>query len=235
MSCDICGARKDTTALRDIYATKEIAHVCTDCEALINRKLDDLRGLTVPLLHRFMDSLRRKKTKPGWRERWNRELRTGNHLDVPEGVPSALAKARELLEDAWGVIANAGHPGLGDWTGLSYVWASAAGSWRDRWLAFCRETLPQPSAEPLSGHAPPLPPVASPGQPAPAGESFVGTVMEGFARGMAARERARDELLDRANLLLLAVKSPPATLGKAIEEWHRDYLVRDYAKNGGKS
>lgn len=47
----------------------------------------------------------------------------------------------DLLETAWGVIANAGG---GDWTKESRDWQEAAAKWRDRWHDLLRQTRAPP-------------------------------------------------------------------------------------------
>lgn len=48
---------------------------------------------------------------------------------------------RDMLETAWGVIANAGHPSLGDWEGMPDGWLEAAQKWRDQWRAYTIDSV----------------------------------------------------------------------------------------------
>jgi hypothetical protein len=48
----------------------------------------------------------------------------------------ARADALDVLEAAWGIIANAGG---GDWTKETQMWQDAAARWRDRYHAILAE------------------------------------------------------------------------------------------------
>jgi hypothetical protein len=70
--------------------------------------------------------------------------KTLNKIDVARHLPPQpgpevvgelvreLRKARDLLDAAWGVIANAG-TSLGDWNSMTPEWRGAAEKWRDDW------------------------------------------------------------------------------------------------------
>ena len=66
MACDICGNNsKPLTDLREIYQTSEIKQICTDCEAVVNKKNSELLTFVLKLrsswLKKFMEE--RKITK----------------------------------------------------------------------------------------------------------------------------------------------------------------------------
>ena len=63
MACDICEARGTTlTELRQIYQTPEIKAICPSCEAIVNKKLTSIQGMTakmtIGLLCEFMQRRR---------------------------------------------------------------------------------------------------------------------------------------------------------------------------------
>ena len=66
MACDICGNNsKPLTDLREIYQTREIKQICTDCETAVNKKNSELLTFVLKLrsswLKKFMEE--RKITK----------------------------------------------------------------------------------------------------------------------------------------------------------------------------
>ena len=66
MACDICGNNsKPLTDLREIYQTREIKQICTDCETVVNKKNSELLTFVLKLrsswLKKFMEE--RKITK----------------------------------------------------------------------------------------------------------------------------------------------------------------------------
>ena len=66
MACDICGNNsKPLTDLREIYQTREIKQICTDCETVVNKKNSELLTFVLKLrsswLKKYMEE--RKITK----------------------------------------------------------------------------------------------------------------------------------------------------------------------------
>lgn len=59
MACDICDKRGTSLEpLRDIYATKDIRHICPECQKVVEDHLWKLKAMTgnilTDLLRRFM-------------------------------------------------------------------------------------------------------------------------------------------------------------------------------------
>jgi hypothetical protein len=60
------------------------------------------------------------------------EVRYAIHAEVQRRVAAARKDMGDLLEQAWGIIANAG---AGDWGNEKAEWQRAAKEWRGRWHA----------------------------------------------------------------------------------------------------
>lgn len=56
-------------------------------------------------------------------------------------APRETGEAERLLEEAWGIIANAG---AGSWGNEKADWQLAARRWRDQWLAHISAAAPRP-------------------------------------------------------------------------------------------
>lgn len=70
----------------------------------------------------------------------------------PTDTSPPVGDVADLLEAAWGVIANAGG---GDWTQETPEWAKGAGEWRDRYFEWQRNpTVERQLADALAPYAP---------------------------------------------------------------------------------
>ena len=66
MTCDICGEKGTFPAmLFPAYATKDIKHICPDCELTANKQLAKIKhvthNITVHWFRRFLEQLKKKK------------------------------------------------------------------------------------------------------------------------------------------------------------------------------
>jgi hypothetical protein len=67
------------------------------------------------------------------------ELAAARRTTTLHAAITELAEARELLDSAWGVIANANaRVALGDWEAANTLWREAAERWRDRYFAMLK-------------------------------------------------------------------------------------------------
>lgn len=69
-------------------------------------------------------------------------------LTSPSAVPGELTETSDLIELAWGLIANASS---GNWERESKAWQDAAVTWRKLYHAWLSERVPAPAPAPAAG------------------------------------------------------------------------------------